>query len=450
MEKPTLLSGNLWKAMFAFTIPFIITNLLQAVYNIADMIIVGHFAGASGLTAVGNGGAITMIILNFIIGLANGGAVMVAQMVGRKRQEEIPQVIGTVFLTFMALGIILTIAVIALTHPILNIMDTPEPAYEQTVSYLRICAAGTIFIYIYNMMAAMLRGVGNSQIPMLLVLITSVLNIALDLLFVGALNMNATGAAIATVIAQIVSAILIFPMAKRKYPMLQLKKDFLKIDMYVFKNLFKIGLPQSIQFTLTQASFALIQGLVNFYGNEAAAAAVSVTRLSSIVTLLSQGVMAAIISMAGQNIGAGQHDRAKKGMFIGMTYAFPLSIIFMLFSLIKPEWMLGIFTTDPTVIEWGIPYLQVLAISFIIEAGMFCMFGLITGAGYTNVTMLCAIFSAFIVRYSLALLFSKALHMGFIGIAWAYPFAPVASCIVCIIFLLTGKWKKSRLKMRQG
>ena len=450
MKESVLTTGNLWKVTFNFAIPLVIMNLLQAVYNIADMIIVGHFAGASGLTAVGNGTAVTMVILNIVMGLANGGAIMTAQFIGRKKENEIPNIVGTVFLTFLAIGIILTIAVIALVHPILHIMNTPPEAYDQTVSYLRICAIGTIFVYSYNMMSAILRGLGNSKIPMLLVLITSVLNVGLDLLLVGVFNMNATGAAIATVIAQVVSAVLIFPISSRKYSILKLTRENLEIDPYIFKNLFKIGLPQSIQFTLTQASFALIQGLVNVYGNNAAAATSSITRLTSLATLACQAFMAAIITIAGQNIGAQKFQRAFKSMFIGMAYSAPLTLIFVAFSEFKPEWMMGIFTSDPAVIETGAPYLQIIALSYLVECVMFCMFGLITGAGYTNVTMLCAIFSAFIVRYSLAWIFSKYTSLGFLGISWAYLFAPMASCIVCIIFLCTGKWKKSRLKMRQG
>lgn len=449
MEKSNLVTGNLWKVTFTFAIPLVIMNLLQALYNIADMIIVGHFAGASGLTAVGNGTAVTMVILNIVMGLANGAAIMTAQFIGRKKENEIPNIIGTVFLTFLAIGVFLTILVEILIHPILGLMNTPDEAYAQTVSYLRICAIGTIFIYTYNMMAAVLRGLGNSKIPMLLVLITSILNVGLDLLFVGAFNMSATGAAIATVISQVVSALLIFPISKNKYSILKLTKENLKIDTYIFKNLFKIGMPQSIQFTLTQASFALIQGLVNVYGNNAAAATSSITRLTSIATLACQAFMAAIITIAGQNIGAKQFQRAFKSMFVGMAYSAPFTIIFVAFSWFRPEWMMGIFTSDPVVIATGAPFLRILALSYLIECVMFCMFGLITGAGYTNVTMLCAIFSAFIVRYSLALIFSQHTSLGFLGIAWAYIFAPMASCIVCIIFLCTGKWKQSRLKMRQ-
>ena len=448
-NKADLINGNLWKAMFTFAVPLVITNLLQAIYNISDMIIVGHFAGASGLTAVGNGGQVTMVILNIVLGLANGGAVIVAQMVGSGRRDEVPKVVSTIFLTFMIIGVVVSVAAFACTRPILDAMHTPPEAYSQTVNYLRICVFGTLFVYTYNMMAAILRGMGDSKIPMTTVVITSLLNIGLDLLFVGAFNLNATGAAIATLISQIMSVVIIVPMALHKYPELKITKEGLGIDGYIFKNLFKIGLPQSIQFTLTQLSFTLILGLVNVYGNDAAAAAVSVSRLSSLAVLVGQAMMGAIISVAGQNIGAKQYDRALKSVFVGMAYAYPVSILFFVLSEIKPEWMLTLFTTDPGVIAYGIPYLKVLAISFLVETGMFCMFGLMTGSGYTNYTMVCALLSAFVVRFSLAWYLSTHTSLGFLGIAWAYPFAPVASCIVCVIFLCSGKWKQSRLKMRQ-
>lgn len=444
-QKATLTQGNLWKAMFLFSIPLIFTNLFQAVYSIVDMIIVGHFAGPAGLTAVGNGGQITMIVLTIVLGLANGGAVIVSQLLGAKRGKDISDTLGTMCMTFLAIGAVVTILLLILSESVLHALNTPPEAFDEALRYLRICLVGTIPIYLYNMMAALLRGVGNSGIPLILVGTTTVLNLLLDWLFVGVLSMNATGAAIATLISQVVCAILIFPMTFRRYSILKIKKESMRIRKDVLHNLLKIGMPQSIQFTLTNISFAFILNLVNAYGNTASAVSVSVTRLSTFAVLSGQAVMGAIIAMTGQNIGAKQYKRALQGMGIGMAYGMPLAVVFFFLSELRPEMMLRLFTTDAGVLAMGAPYLQVLAVSFLIESVMFCMFGLLTGAGYTNITMLCAILSSFLVRYALAVIFSRVVGLGFIGIAWAYPFAPMCSCIVCIIFILSGRWKKSRL-----
>lgn len=296
-------------------------------------------------------------------------------------------------------------------------------------------------------MAALLRGVAESMIPMFMIIVTAALNIVLDLILVGACGMSATGAAIATLISQIVCCVLVFPLAGRKYAFFNMKNVRLKIDGGILKSALKIGFPQAIQFTLTNISFILVLALVNHYGNTAAAVSASVTRLSSFAVLAGQAVMGAIIAMSGQNIGAGQYDRAKKGMLIGIVYALPLAVVFFLLSEFIPETMLQIFTTDQAVLAMGGPYLRIFAWSFLIETVMFCLFGLLIGAGYTHVTLSCAIVNAFAVRYALARILSMLTPLGFLGIALAYPFAPLCSCIICVTFILTGRWKKSRVNL---
>ncbi len=433
--------------MLIFSIPLIITNLLQAIYSIVDMIIVGHFAGSAGLTAVGNGGQITQLILVVVLGMSNGGAVLVAQMIGAKKKEQIVDVTGTMCTLFFWIGLAVTIVIFILSPQLLQAMDTPPEAYAQTLSYLRICLIGTVFIYLYNVMAALLRGVGESMIPMILILITAILNIVLDLILVGYFDMNATGAAIATLSAQVICCILVFPLAGRKYDYFNLRNVKLIIKKNILKNIVKIGLPQAVQFTITNVSFLLVLVLVNHYGNTASAISVSVTRLSSFAVLAGQAMMTAIIAMSGQNIGAGNYARAQKGMLVGLVYALPLAVVFFLLSEFIPATMLRIFTTDADVLATGGPYLQIFAWSFLIETVMFCLFGLLIGAGYTHVTMSCAITTSFAVRYALAMIFSRLTPLGFLGIALAYPFAPVCSCTICIIFILSGRWKKSRIKL---
>ena len=442
----SLIEGNLWKAMLKFSIPLLLINLCQAIYSVVDMIIVGQFAGAAGLTAVGNGSQITMIVLTIVMGLANGSAVIVAQLAGAGKKKEITDTVGTMILAFVIVGAVLTVVLFVLTKPILTLLHTPAEAFEQTVWYLRICLIGTVFVYLYNIMAALLRGLGNTTIPLIAVALTMVINLILDFLFVGPLGFGAAGAAAATLIAQVICAVCMFRPTWKNYPILQVGRGDLKIQRHALHNLLKIGMPQSIQFTLTNISFAFILGLVNDYGNTASAVSVSVTRLSTFAVLSGQALMGAIIAMAGQNIGAKQYGRARKGMLIGMIYALPLAFVFFVLSEVSPQMMLGLFTTDAGVLSMGAPYLKVMAISFLVETVMFCMFGLMTGAGYTNITMCCALITAFLVRYPLARLFSVTLGWGFAGIAWAYPFAPMVSCVICILFILSGRWKVSRFK----
>lgn len=306
---------------------------------------------------------------------------------------------------------------------------------------------GTVFVYIYNFMRAVLNGSGNSKAPMVLIFISTCTNLVLDLLFVGVCSYGTAGAAFATLLSQIMSAVMIIVYTAKKTDLLDQGMNLFHVSVDYLKTLLKIGLPQSIQFSLTTLSFLCLAGLVNTYGVEASAAAGAVSKLSSFAVLPAQAVMGALITMTAQNIGAMQFDRALKGTKMGILYSLPLAMAFFLLSLLKPDFMLGLFVDDQSVINIGLRYLQILATSFLIEAIMFCLFGLLTGAGYTNITLICAIVSSFIVRYGLAKIFTLVTPLGFLGIAAAYPFAPIASTVICLCFIGSGKWKNSRIKV---
>ena len=445
---PDLIRGDLWRSMLRFSIPLIASNLLQAVYNIVDMIIVGRFAGSAGLSAVSIGGQATMVALCIVMGIANAASVMVSQLVGAGRQAEIPPLLRTMERVFAAAALTLTVLAWVFTRALLAALNTPQEAYTQAVWYLRICMTGTVFVYLYNLMNGVLRGLGDARTPLLLVVISSAVNLVLDLLLVGVFHLGAGGAAAATAFSQLLCCLLVFPLARKRHAFLAApRQEAFRFDREKLAMLLKIGLPQSLQFTLTELSFLLIAGVVNVFGVYASAAAGAVARLGSFAVLASKAMMGAIITVTGQNIGADRPERALRGMGIGVLYALPISVLFFLLSLLWPERMLGLFTTEAPVLAVGAPYLKALALSFVLESVMFCMMGLLTGAGHTLVTLSCALVSAFVVRYSLARLFSATLGMGFVGVGWAYPFAPAASLIICTVFILTGRWKTNRVRM---
>lgn len=442
-----LTTGNLWKKMLVFSIPLIITNMLQAIYNIVDMVIVGAYVGSAGLAAVSIGGQVTSVVLSIVIGISNAGAVMIAQLIGAKRKDEVGHLLGTMVVAFTLIALALTVGIWIFTKPLLQALNTPEEAFLQTSFYLKICMAGTLFVYLYNLMSAILRGLGNSKTPMFLVLFSTGLNILLDWIFVGVLEFGVSGAAAATLTSQIICAVMIIFIIFGKEKLFVIDKSLITVHRQELKTLIKIGLPQSVQFMLTNLSILFIGGMVNTYGVYASAAVGAVGKLSSFVVLSAQAVMGAIVTMSGQNIGARQYKRTLQGMGMGILYALPVGIVFYVLALVRPAELLGIFCSEAKVIEVGIPYLQIVAVSFVIETVMFCFMGVLTGAGYTNITLLCAIISSFGIRYGLARIFSTYASFGFLGIAMAYPIAPVSSSLICIFFILSGKWKKNRVKI---
>ena len=438
--------GNVALKTIGFAVPIIITNLLQALYNIADMAIVGHFIGSAGMSAVNIGGQVTMIILVFCQGVSNGGGILISNLFGAKKKELIPKVVGTMLSFFFLLALFFIVVVLALGVPILKGLDTPPEAFAGTKTYLFICIAGTVFIYFYNVLAAVLRGIGESFRPMIFVAVTVALNIGLDALFVGPMHMGVAGAALATIISQFISMCMAIWYV-RKLGLFDFKLPSFRIDKEFLKVFLKIGIPQGLQFSLTNISFLLIMGFINPYGVAASAATGAVTKIGTFAVLPAQALMTALITMTAQNIPVKQYQRIMKSMFVSMGISLLFTGFIFLLAHIIPEAMLGIFTSDPEVIAIGSEYLKILTISYMIESLMFCLYGIITGGGHTYYVFGCAILSAFVIRFTFSWIFTTYTDMGLMGVAWAYVLAPACSGVAALIFILTGKWKKNRVKV---
>ena len=444
-DRKNLTTGSVGKKLIVFALPIIAMNLLQAVYNIVDMIIVGQFVGSAGMSAVSIGGQITTLVLVICTGLSNGCSVLVANLFGMKREREMKDYVGTMlsFLLILAAGF--TLGVILLRQPLLRALNTPAESFSQTESYLVICMAGTVFVYAYGLLSGALRGIGESMQPLLYVCITTVENVILDLIFVAVLHWDAPGAAAATIISQATSMLLVARYTKERTPLFDFRLPSFRIHPDKLRHLLAVGLPQAIQFTCTNISFLFISSLINTYGVSASAAAGAATKIGTFGTLPGQACMSAIVTLTGQNHPLKNYKRILQGMLWGMAVSLGFSLVFFLLCQFVPGYMYGLFTTDPEVTRVGADYLRLFAISFLDETIMFCMFGVLTGAGYTTVTMLTSITSAFGIRYALAALLSRHTLLGFNGIALAYSAAPLLGIAVAIIFLLSGRWKKSRI-----
>ena len=444
-----LITGSIGKKVIGFAAPIILTNLIQAIYGIVDMVTVGHFIGAPGMSAVSMGAQITAVVLVVVNGLSNGGTIISAQLAGQGKHKDISYVIGTMLTFFTILALTITALVMALCRPLLSAINTPAVAFEQAVQYLLICMAGTVFVYAYNSMAAMLRGIGNSKVPMVIVLTTVILNGVLDVLMIGPMQLGAVGAALATIISQFVSVVMVFGYIKTKTDLFDFKLSSFRIHKGYLSLIIKIGLPQAIQFLFASSSFIFMSGLVNVYGVEASAAAGAAAKVQTLANLPSQGMMVGLLTITAQNLAANKPKRVINGMWIGMAFSVAISLVIFAFCMIWPTAAFRFFTPEMSVAEVGADYLRCMAISFIMESMMFCMFGVISGAGYTPVTMCCGILSGFAVRFGAAWVFSRVLMLGFNGIGLAYAAGPVVSSLISIVFLASGKWKSARVQVKQ-
>lgn len=375
-ERGNLTVGSPGKKLIAFAVPIIIINLMQAVYNVADMVIIGHFVGAAGMSAVSIGGQITTVVLVVIVAIANGAAAIIGQNFGAGNADAIGRTLRVMYSLAMIVALALTAVVICFASPILRFLNTPA----------------------------------------------------------------------ATVISQLTSAAFISRNVCR-LGYYRFGRDGFSLKQEPLGALMRLCAPQVVQMVLTNSSFMLIGGLINYFGVNASAAAGAVTKIWNFTVLAGQAMMAAMITMTAQNYPRKAYERILKALGAGCMLVTAVAAVITLLCELSPEWMLSLFTDEQAVIESGIRYLRFFAIGFIVENIMFCMFGTLTGAGHTMVPFCCAVISAYLVRYLLAWVFSRMTALGFDGIAIAYSIAPFISCAICSVFIASGRWKKPRIKV---
>lgn len=443
-----LTQGSVVKQLLRFAIPFMLSNLLQALYSVADMIIVGQFCGKVGITGVSIGSQINILVTGAAMGLSIGGTVMIAQYGGQKRYDEQRKTIGNVTTLYLILSVVVTAVMLTVGRGLLVVLNTPESAFTEAENYYNICMAGTVFMFLYNAISGVLRGMGDSKRPLYFVLIAAITNVVLDLLLVGKFGMRSAGAAWATIAAQALSVVIsLIYLAKNNFFSGYSLNDFrLKADK--LRSLVKIGLPSSVQSLVVSLSFLTLTALVNSLPNADIASACQGIggKVNSFAILPALAISSAISSMAGQNIGAGEFKRAKKTMYVGMVMAFIVSAIVFAVVNIFPEFVISLFDKEAEVIKVGVPYLRWISFDYLFVAVVFCINGLAIAAGSTYIALINAFFSSIFIRVPLAYLLVKQFDMGFNGVGIAMGFATLGSVLLGSIYVKSGKWKKRIVK----
>lgn len=439
-----LTKGSVTKQLIKFATPFLLSNLLQALYSVADMMIVGNFRGEVGITGVSIGSQVNILVTGAAMGLSVGGTVMIAQYGGQKMFKEQRRTICTMTTIYIILSVVLTAAMLLLCHPLLRLLNTPANAYQETADYYNICMGGMIFMFLYNAISGVLRGMGDSKRPLYFVLIAAITNVVLDLILVGKYNMGSSGAAWATISSQALSVIISLGYLIKKKFFAEYKLEDLKIKKEQLIPMFKIGIPSSIQSLVVSLSFLTLTALINSLPNADIASACQGIggKINSFAILPGLAISSAISSMAGQNIGAGEFKRAKKTMYIGMIMAFSVSVIVFAVVNIFPQFLIRLFGNNPEVIETGARYLQLISFDYLFASIMFCFNGLAIASGNTYIALLNAVVNGICVRVPVAYFLVKVMNMGFDGVAYAMGFASIGGIIIGAIFVASGKWKK--------
>lgn len=436
-----LVGGSVFKRLITFAVPFLIANIVQSLYSVADMLIVGNFSGTISMAGVNMGSQITFIETTIIVGFCMGGAVLIAQYIGANKQEEMKKTTSTLITLLLYLSVILTVLMLFLGDPFLRLLQTPEEAFAESSAYLLVTVIGTIFIFGYNALSAILRGMGDSQRPLIFVGIACVVNIGLDLLLVGVFRMGAVGAAIATVASQALSMILCIVYLKKRDFVFDFKPSSFKIDRASMKMIVKIGLPSAIQNGITNISFLIITALVNVLGGVAASAAVGVvSKFNGFAIMPALAMANSISTVAAQNIGANEWDRAKRTCRMGTVVAFVISALIFVLVQLFPEAILKLFDDDPQMIASGVEYMRSFSIDYLLTPFLFCYNGLFIAAGHTNFSLLNNALAAIILRTPMAILLGTTFALGMFGVGMAAPIATLGSLAMILWFYLSKRW----------
>ncbi|MBQ8638906.1 MAG: MATE family efflux transporter [Lachnospiraceae bacterium] len=444
--------GNVGRQLLVFSAPLFLSNLLQIVYNMVDMIIVGHVTGKAGLSAVSVGGDVSNFLTFLAMGFTSAGQVIISQYVGAGKKKEISRFISTMFDFLMICAMTLSVVCLLLREPILAVMNTPAESYDQTMSYATVCMIGLVFIYGYNIVGAVLRGLGDSNHPFVFISIAAVMNVILDLIFVIPLQMGAMGAALATVISQAVSFIVsvVFLFRSQEKLGLELKaEDFRRIDRSMLADLVKLGIPMAIKSASVQFSKLFVNSWINSYGVAVSAMAGIANKISSISNLFSNAINTAGSSMVGQNIGAEKYERVPRIMATAFGITLGIAAAMSALILLFPEPIFRIFTSEADVLEIAMRYVPIAILLFAGSACRAAMNSLINGSGNYKINFATAIMDGIVMRIGLSVLFGLGLGMEYLGFWLGDALAGFTPFWIGAIFYFTGRWKTNRYLIRK-
>lgn len=440
-----LTSGNVFRQLIVFALPFLVSNFIQSLYSVADMIIVGNLAGVVSMSGVNNGSQMTMLVTNAVIGLAVGATVLIGQYMGSGKKEEINKTIKTLFTLLIIIATGLTVITPFVDDALLGAINIPAEAFGEAKSYFFICMMGTVFVFAYNALAAVMRGMGDSKHPLIFVAVAAFTNIGLDFLFVGVFKLGASGAALATVASQALSAILCIAFLRKNNFIFHFSFRSLGIDRTKLKLLFKIGIPTMITNIAVSVSFLYLIKLANDISVEASAAVGAVGKFNCFAILPAIAMQASVSAMVAQNFGSGKLERVKKTTLYGTVIAICCSAVMFVAVNLFPEAILRIFADSDEMARLGTEYVRSFSFDYLIVPFVFALNGLFIGTGHTMVSLVSGICSSVLFRIPACYIFGVTLNMGLAGIGLGAPIASAAALIIVLIFFLSGKWKKRTL-----
>ncbi|HIR60733.1 MAG TPA: MATE family efflux transporter [Candidatus Faecivivens stercoravium] len=433
--------GTIWKQLIYFAFPLLIGNLFQQLYNTVDSVVVGNFVSTEALAAVGSVTPIINMLVGFFSGLATGAGVVISQFFGAKNGQMLHKAVHTTLLMTVGLGVIFTFIGIFMTPLMLNLMSTPADVFDGAALYLRIYFGGVLGLMLYNMVSGILRAVGDSKRPLYFLILSSLLNVVLDLAFVLIFHWGIAGVAIATIIAQFISAFLLLVVLARSDEDYKLVLRDLKMDAEILKRIVRIGLPAGLQMAVTSFSNVFVQSYINRFGSACMAGWTSYSKIDQFVLLPMQSLSLSATTFVGQNLGAGNLSRAKKGTRVSMAISVAITAVLTVLLIAFSSQLLMLFNQDENVLYYGNIFIRYLAPFYVICCINQIFAGSLRGAGDATGPMIIMLLS-FVVFRQIYLFVGSQFFDSIIFVGLGYP----AGWLVCSVFMaihyFRGRWEK--------
>ncbi len=444
--------GFPWKTILLFSLPMLIGNIAQQLYNTADSVVVGNYIGDNALAAVGSASPILNIFLVLVVGISTGVTVMVSQYFGANQKENLSYTIGTSITLTAIASLILIVVLFPLIDPILKLLNTPETIINDCSIYLKVFLITIMGMSYYNILSGILRGLGDSFSPLLYLVIATILNIGLDILFVAKFKMGVMGVSLATGIAQAVSAVLSYLKLRKMTEHFELKRNHYKLNKKYLSKIIKLGLPTGMTQVVFSSAMIIVQSLTNSFGEMLIAANVIIMRIDGFAMMPNFSFGTALTTYAGQNVGAGKYDRVAKGAKEGTLIAVICSVILTSLILIFGKSVMGIFTKTTELVDLSRYLMGILAIGYVAMAVTQSLSGIMRGAGDTVTPMWISVITSVVIRIPIAYGISyltrtpelptgrfECIHLSLVS-SW------VLGALITTIFYKIGKWKKKAIE----
>ena len=437
--QPSMIEGPIWQGLISFAVPIFLGNLFQQLYNTADTLIVGNFIGKEALAAVSSSGNLIFMMVGFLNGMAMGAGVLISKYYGAKDTERMRTAIHTDLAFGVLAGLLLTVLGVALTPYILRLMGTPDNVLPSSISYFRTYFFGSTAVFLYNIATGILQAVGDSRHPLYYLILSSVINVVLDLVFVAGFHWGVASAAAATVISQAVSAVLCLLQLVRTKEAYRVDIRKIRVNGPMLKMIVRFGLPSGVQNSVIGFANVMVQANINAFGDSAMAGCGSYSKIEGFAFLPVTCFSMALATFVSQNLGARQHDRVKRGAKFGVLCSMATAEVIGVLIWVLSPFLIALFNSDPEVVAYGVREARVISLFYCLLALNHCMAGILRGAGKASAPMLIMLLCWCVLRVSYITLAVRIVR-DIVMVFAAYPLTWSVSAVFFLLYYFKVDW----------